>query len=58
MKKCIVCKRELTPKSVYGGFMGFSYRLFFRSKGWEELRYCQKCRDRLYYARGLNGKNN
>lgn len=47
MKRCIVCKKELTPKLVYGGFMGFMYRLFFRSKGWKELRYCQKCRDRL-----------
>jgi len=48
MKRCNACKKEMNPKTVYGGFMGFMYRLtfFWRAKeDYKEFNNCQECRD-------------
>ena len=49
MDKCKSCGKELTPKNVYGGMMGFMYRLiyFWKAKNnYKEFSFCQECRDR------------
>ena len=47
MKECRLCGKELNPKTVYGGFFGFMYRLFFwkAKKNYKEFSNCQECRD-------------
>ena len=51
MKKCGVCKKELTSKNVFGGLMGLMTRLLDRRR-WENFNSCQECRD--LYNRGYS----
>lgn len=44
MAKCICCGKELTKRSVFGGFIGLMYRLVYKGKGWEDFKTCYNCR--------------
>ncbi len=57
MKECRICRKEMTPNTVYGGFMGFMYRLFNFSTAkhdYKNFANCQECRD--LYASGYTVK--
>lgn len=51
-RTCVCCGKELTPKTVYGGFMGFVCRFSGLGKDWHTFSTCQKCRN--LYASGYS----
>ena len=50
-KQCCVCHRHLNKRNIYGGIMGFMYRIFFKVNT-HEFSTCQECRD--LYSVGYN----
>jgi len=44
-RKCIICKRGLNKKTVYGGLVGLLCRLFGLANDWKKYSTCQECRD-------------